>query len=136
MINERVHRDIPIVVLFRYPTIRALASYIAGEHRGDDLDLSTKRGETRKSFLDAAQHIGIALQHSGDPWNIAVIARKRKLPDEHSQETRIAVVGMAIRCPGAANVEEFWSNLKNGVESITIWSDEELREGRGFRIRC
>jgi phthiocerol/phenolphthiocerol synthesis type-I polyketide synthase E len=36
---------------------------------------------------------------------------------------------MAIRCPGAENVEQFWSNLKNGVESITIWSDEELREG-------
>ncbi len=51
MINDRVHRDIPIVVLFRYPTIRALASYMAGEHRSDDLDLSTKRGETRKSFL-------------------------------------------------------------------------------------
>jgi len=51
LINERVHRDIPIVVLFRYPTVRALASYIAGEHRSDDVDLSTKRGETRKSFL-------------------------------------------------------------------------------------
>jgi len=51
MINDRVHRDIPIVMLFRYPTIRALASYMAGEHRSDDLDLSTKRGETRKSFL-------------------------------------------------------------------------------------
>ena len=36
--------------------------------------------------------------------------------ENHSQETRIAVVGMAIRCPGAENVEEFWSNLKNGVE--------------------
>ena len=35
---------------------------------------------------------------------------------------------MAIRCPGAENVEEFWSNLKNGVESITIFSEEELRE--------
>jgi hypothetical protein len=51
MINERVHRDIPIVVLFRYPTIRALASYMVGEQRGDDVDISTKRGETRKSFL-------------------------------------------------------------------------------------
>jgi hypothetical protein len=51
MINERMHRDIPIVVLFRHPTIRALASHIAGEHRSDDVDLSTKRGETRKSFL-------------------------------------------------------------------------------------
>jgi hypothetical protein len=46
-----VHRDIPIVVLFRYPTIRALASYMVGEQRGDDVDISTKRGEARKTFL-------------------------------------------------------------------------------------
>jgi amino acid adenylation domain-containing protein len=51
LIIERVHRDIPIVVLFRYPTIRALASFMLGEHRGDDLDTSTKRGEARKTFL-------------------------------------------------------------------------------------
>jgi acyl transferase domain-containing protein len=35
---------------------------------------------------------------------------------------------MAIRCPGAANVDEFWSNLKNGVESVSFFSDEELRK--------
>jgi amino acid adenylation domain-containing protein len=51
IISERVHRDIPIVVLFRYPTIRALASYMVGEQRGDDVDISTKRGEARKTFL-------------------------------------------------------------------------------------
>jgi hypothetical protein len=51
MFIERVQRDIPIVVLFRYPTIRALASYMVGEQRGDDLDISTKRGEARKTFL-------------------------------------------------------------------------------------
>jgi acyl carrier protein len=59
MINERVHRDIPIVVLFRYPTVRALASYMAGEHRGDDLDISTKRGEARKSFLTRRNISGV-----------------------------------------------------------------------------
>lgn len=38
----------------------------------------------------------------------------------------IAIIGMAGRFPGAANVDEFWENLKNGVESITFFSDEEL----------
>ena len=38
----------------------------------------------------------------------------------------IAVIGMAGRFPGAANVNEFWGNLKDGVESITFFSDEEL----------
>jgi amino acid adenylation domain-containing protein len=51
MIGERARRDIPIVVLFRYPTIRALSSYLVEGHRNDILVGSTKRGEARKKFL-------------------------------------------------------------------------------------
>ncbi len=40
----------------------------------------------------------------------------------------IAVVGMACKFPGASNINEFWENLKNGKESLSIFSDEELRE--------
>ena len=40
----------------------------------------------------------------------------------------IAVVGMAGRFPGAAGVDEFWSNLRAGVESIRRFTPEELRE--------
>lgn len=40
----------------------------------------------------------------------------------------IAVIGMAGRFPGANNIDEFWNNLKNGVESITFFSDKELIE--------
>jgi len=38
----------------------------------------------------------------------------------------IAIIGMAGHFPGANNIDEFWDNLKNGVESITFFSDEEL----------
>jgi acyl transferase domain-containing protein len=38
----------------------------------------------------------------------------------------IAVIGMAGRFPGAKNLEEFWQNLENGVESIPFFSDREL----------
>lgn len=40
----------------------------------------------------------------------------------------IAVIGMAGRFPGAKNVQEFWSNLKNAKETISFFTDEELRE--------
>ncbi|MCP5103633.1 MAG: hypothetical protein GY950_09655, partial [bacterium] len=40
----------------------------------------------------------------------------------------IAVIGMAGRFPGAKDIEEFWVNLKNGKESISFFTDEELRE--------
>ncbi|HXU32424.1 MAG TPA: SDR family NAD(P)-dependent oxidoreductase, partial [Thermoanaerobaculia bacterium] len=42
------------------------------------------------------------------------------------QNADIAVVGMAGRFPGAANVEQLWRNLRDGVESISFFSDQEL----------
>src|ERR1051325_2707464 len=38
----------------------------------------------------------------------------------------IAIIGMAGRFPGAKNVDEYWDNLRLGVESISFFSDEEL----------
>ncbi|ACZ85401.1 SDR family NAD(P)-dependent oxidoreductase [Streptosporangium roseum] len=37
----------------------------------------------------------------------------------------IAIVGMAARVPGAADIGEFWRNLVDGVESITTFTREE-----------
>lgn len=39
----------------------------------------------------------------------------------------VAIVGMACRFPGAANVHEFWRNLRHGVDSITQFTEEEMR---------
>ncbi|HVK93232.1 MAG TPA: amino acid adenylation domain-containing protein, partial [Noviherbaspirillum sp.] len=38
----------------------------------------------------------------------------------------IAIIGMSGRFPGAGNLDEFWTNIKNGVESIRRLSEEEL----------
>ena len=40
----------------------------------------------------------------------------------------IAIVGMAGRFPKSSNLEVFWERLRNGQESISHFSDEELRE--------
>ncbi|MFI6499019.1 SDR family NAD(P)-dependent oxidoreductase [Nonomuraea typhae] len=37
----------------------------------------------------------------------------------------IAVIGLACRLPGAADVPEFWRNLVDGVESVRFYSREE-----------
>ena len=39
----------------------------------------------------------------------------------------IAIIGMSSRFPGAKNLEEFWQNLRNGLECITFFSDQELQ---------
>lgn len=40
--------------------------------------------------------------------------------------TGIAIIGMAGRFPGAKNIDTFWNNLKNGLETISFFTDEEL----------
>lgn len=44
--------------------------------------------------------------------------------DAESQS--VAIIGMAVRFPGAPDLETFWRNLRDGVESIRHFSDEEL----------
>jgi acyl transferase domain-containing protein len=40
----------------------------------------------------------------------------------------IAIVGFAGRFPGAKNIDEYWEHLRSGVESISFFSEEELKE--------
>ena len=50
---------------------------------------------------------------------MAKIKRKRAVQG-------IAIVSMACRFPGANNTAELWRNLRDGVESISFFSDEQL----------
>ena len=40
--------------------------------------------------------------------------------------TDIAIIGMAVRVPGANTIDQFWRNLRAGVESIRLLTQEEL----------
>jgi amino acid adenylation domain-containing protein len=55
------------------------------------------------------------------------------MPQEEIREDKltgaeIAIIGMEGRFPGAGNLEEFWHNLENGVESISFFQEGELGE--------
>ncbi|MCP5050284.1 MAG: polyketide synthase, partial [bacterium] len=50
---------------------------------------------------------------------------------QQTGNTDIAVIGMAGRFPGADSIDEFWDNLKNGIESIAFLSNDQL-EKRGL----
>ncbi len=40
----------------------------------------------------------------------------------------IAIVGMAGRFPGAANIAAFWDLLRDGKEGLTFFTEQQLRE--------
>jgi thioester reductase-like protein len=47
--------------------------------------------------------------------------------EKDTAHNEIAIIGMSARFPGAGDVNQFWRNLRNGVESIRRFSDDELR---------
>jgi amino acid adenylation domain-containing protein len=49
------------------------------------------------------------------------------LETSSSDSVHIAIVGMACRVPGAESVEDFWRNLAESKESLTFFTDEEIR---------
>ena len=44
-----------------------------------------------------------------------------------SADLDVAIIGMAGRFPGADDLDAFWANLRDGVESISFFGDDELR---------
>ncbi len=95
-LRERLGEEVALLDLFKYPSVGALAGHLFARRAG---------GEA--------------------PAPLAIPAGRTALAREVGWRD-IAVVGMACRFPGAADLEEFWRNLRDGVESISFFSPEEL----------
>ena len=102
-LREEQGLDLPILKLYQYPTISALADYLSQER---DSCLS----------LEAIQERAARQRPGG-------------LVRSEQREEGVAVVGMACRYPGADSVDRFWQNLCQGKESVTFFSDDQLDPG-------
>jgi acyl transferase domain-containing protein/acyl carrier protein len=91
--------NIPIVKFFEYPSVRSLALYLRQESEGEDEKLQKEDKLKLKDSLS---------------------------PGEARHAAEVAVIGMSAVVPGANDIHEFWENLKNGVESITFFTDDDL----------
>jgi amino acid adenylation domain-containing protein len=109
-------RAIAIVDLFRYPTIRTLASFLggAGLAAADGLRQSYERAARRRALL------------TGPAQPAEALPTQPPLRSPAVSDTAIAIIGLNGRFPGAPDIATFWQNLCAGVESITHFSDQEL----------
>jgi acyl transferase domain-containing protein len=53
-------------------------------------------------------------------------AEEYGLTDDLVEGRDIAIIGMAGRFPQSKDLNAYWQNLKNGMEGVTFFSDEEL----------
>lgn len=76
-----------------------------------------------------ARHAEAVTAAFGAPAATPVSASKAATAPRHAAPVsgdEVVIVGMAARLPGAESVEQFWDNLRNGVESIVPVSEDEL----------
>jgi amino acid adenylation domain-containing protein len=83
------------------------------------------------SLLDLFLHPTVRAQaehlwRSERPAAMAATPPAVDRPPAPPAPARIAIVGMAGRFPGARDVEELWQNLRDGVDCIYRFGDEEL----------
>src|SRR5436853_6180498 len=57
-----------------------------------------------------------------------VVTSDDEIPLKSEDVAGFAIVGMACRFPGAKDIDEFWRNLRDGVESVTFFSEQEQLE--------
>ncbi|MFP5264070.1 MAG: SDR family oxidoreductase [Blastocatellia bacterium] len=72
-----------------------------------------------------ARHLNPQPQKASEE-SVNKLAERRTRAREGAGSSRIAIIGMSGRFPGAPNVETLWKNLCDGVESVTFFNDDEL----------
>ncbi|WP_244237973.1 non-ribosomal peptide synthase/polyketide synthase, partial [Corallococcus terminator] len=140
-LRETLQRDVPVVWLFEHPTVHALAQRLERE----DAKAITPPVEkpTPRPMSAGAQDMGASPPTLGtlpasQPLATPTTATGASAPSPEKAPTpalpsgAIAIVGMSGRFPGAASVEEFWKNLREGVESISRFQPEELEHQPGL----
>ncbi|MFD9882653.1 amino acid adenylation domain-containing protein [Streptomyces alboflavus] len=111
-LEERLGRAIAPIAVFEHPTAAELTEHLTAE----GAHVTT----------DAAHPATGAAHLASDTANPIRPARESETAPAGTDQ-RIAVIGMALRFPGADSPEEFWRNLRDGVDCLTVFDDGQLR---------
>ena len=106
-LREVTGSNISMLEMFQYPTIDSLARYLSQEQgESTAVQSSQSRARNRKELM-----------------------KQRVSADtvaEQEKSNHIAIIGMSGRFPGSNSIEEFWENLRQGKESVSFLTDEQL----------
>ncbi|WP_189226532.1 non-ribosomal peptide synthetase/type I polyketide synthase [Saccharothrix coeruleofusca] len=120
------------------PDVRATVSDILGQEIDEhtpfyELGLTSVTLMQLKARLE--ERLGVSIESTAmfeHPTVAAltahVMGRPRTGPataEARQEDTRIAIIGMSARFPGASTIDEFWRNLREGVDSVDRFTDAD-----------
>ena len=106
---------LPMVTIFEAPTVGEFVATLRRRYPAALAERFPNERAAEPSKTASTPAADASIRDAGAATNIADTAD-------------IAIVGMAVRVPGAKDLDEFWSNLRGGVESVRRLTDEELQK--------
>jgi amino acid adenylation domain-containing protein len=124
-LQDLIQRELPVLKMFQYPTISALAAHLDQE-RTDETSIQ------QKGDFEGGQEDRVVARGQ-DEWGGMVTQVDCMADDYNSNSTAfikrpsdIAVIGMSGRFPQAPTIDIFWRNLCDAREAIISLSDSQL----------
>src|SRR5262249_23204782 len=145
-INEKYQLDITPVLFFDYPSVGEIAKYLSVERTSDIRRFYRGPAAARQAagspsashpLADAGRTEGAALEIR-KVWDPIALDREAThsasggggggfSPELRSVNKPIAIVGMSGVMPQSEDLEEFWENLKNSRDLITVIPPDRWR---------
>ncbi len=102
--TQELNCEFSVTELFEYATVKDISRYITEQ-------------KLKETVLAPVPQKKVNTEDREHPAG--------EIPDYY--EDSVAVIGISCEFPGAKDHYEFWNNIKEGKESITFFSKEELR---------
>ncbi len=119
---EKTFGSLPKTLFFEYHNLRSLTGYFLESHHGRLVDVLKAQEKNAAPHKVANEPAKAAIE----PLTSIAASRRRTWPfptgmQPHQEEKGldIAIIGISGRYPGAAGIQEFWKNLRDGKDSIT-----------------
>lgn len=100
-INETFKTTISVAKLYDYPTIRELSTFLESNLNLTDKPASHAQNVTQNGIRQSVE------------------SDSQRNTQYDDTENKIAIIGISGRYPGAKDTDEFWQNLRDGVDSIS-----------------
>ncbi|MCP5004987.1 MAG: SDR family NAD(P)-dependent oxidoreductase, partial [Planctomycetes bacterium] len=118
-LSDSLGIEITPSLFFGYSTLEKLKNYLLEEHSKAIEGL----------FRESREGQGVSLQTSETHKSKLMCKKRARLSTQRSSpsiEEPIAIIGMSGRFPNANTVEEFWKNIKYGVNCIKEFPEDRL----------
>ncbi|SHJ63210.1 Ketoacyl-synthetase C-terminal extension [Clostridium cavendishii DSM 21758] len=114
-INNKFPNIVEVVDLFEYSSINKLAQFIMQKLEFTSSHILIEKNENK------------LVNYNYDDISI-------KITDDNYDDRDVAIIGMDVKLPMANNLEEFWENIENKINSITNFPIERQKEVEKYLI--